>query len=94
MRIIFALLVTVALVTSAEAAHIQGHYGGVPRVQPAPLPWNPQPYQRPVYGAPPQRPAYVPPTPLYVPQLPQSGPLPAPASRYRGLGICRELKCE
>jgi len=72
MRIIFAVLATVALVTAAEANHIAGHYGGVPAVQPAPLPWRSTP--------PAQFQPYVAPSPVYVPpQQPVYVPVPVPA---------------
>lgn len=94
MRMIFALLVTVAAVTPAWANHIAGHYGGVPMVQPAPLPWQqPQPASgyRGYVAPPPPQPQYVlpPPRPIYV-VPPPLGPSDAPR---RGPNVCETINC-
>lgn len=93
MRMIFALLVTVATVTPAWANHIAGHYGGVPMVQPAPLPWRNQPppqWRGPAPSAPaplpPQQPVYVPvPVQPSAPVVDESPPIPA---RRRAPNVC------
>jgi hypothetical protein len=88
----FILLGLGVSATTAEAAHIRGHYGGVPAVQPAPLPWHPQPApgyrdyappQRQPSYAPPQRPVYVAPPPLGPNHPPRRGP-----------NVCEAINCD
>ncbi|MGH2368518.1 MAG: hypothetical protein ACRDI2_09970 [Chloroflexota bacterium] len=96
-KTLIAMLILLLTAGSAAAAHVDGHYGGVPAVRPAPLPWNPMPYPPPSYGAPP-RPSYAPPPRrLYVPQLPQPAPPPqyrVPPPKYPGLRSCQRFGCD
>lgn len=95
MRLLFALVLTVVSVTPVEAAHIAGHYGGVPMVQPAPLPWQPQPYQPPVYGAPPAQPRIVVPAPGGPAGYPQRPTLGDPRPyRRTAPNVCTSLLCD
>lgn len=89
-----ALILTGLLLTAApgaQAAHIAGHYGGVPAVQPAPLPWRPQPqYQRPPV-APPAQPYYVAPPPVVVYPPAPSDERP---TRRSGPNVCETMRCD
>lgn len=93
-RTIALIILGLGLATGAEANHIRGHYGGVPTVQPAPLPWQAQPapgYRG--YTAPPpqaqphyqpaQRPVYVAPPPLGPNHPPRRGP-----------NVCEAINCD
>lgn len=95
MRKIVALVILVLGlgVAAAEAAHIRGHYGGVPAVQPAPLPWHPQPSPGYRGYAPPPQPQYAPQPqhrPVYVPP-PPLGPNHPPR---RGPNVCEAINCD
>lgn len=91
-RWLLGVLVLLAA-TPAQANHIAGHYGGVPMVQPAPLPWRNQPppqWRGPAPSAPvplpPPPPAYIPiPVQPAAPQVDESPSIPA---RRRAPNVC------
>ncbi len=90
------VVVIVALVTPVQANHIAGHYGGVPAVQPAPLPWRyeqpPALRRGPTYVIP-APPTYVaPPQPIYVVPAPPAAP--PQSGRYKGLNVCQTMRCD